>query len=52
MIPGGMGLAFHSARRDKEVWPAEERNALVKAERAAMSGADVQAIETSSMIQD
>ena len=52
LIPGGTGLAFHRARREKEVWEAEERTALLQAERAAMSGGDVEAIETSTMTQD
>jgi DNA-directed RNA polymerase subunit beta' len=25
LIPGGTGLAFHRARKEKEVWEAEER---------------------------
>jgi DNA-directed RNA polymerase subunit beta' len=48
LIPGGTGLAFHRARREKEVWEAEERNNLLNAERAAMSGADIEATETTS----
>lgn len=30
------GLAFHRARKEKEVWEAEERKALLEAERAAI----------------
>jgi DNA-directed RNA polymerase beta' subunit len=29
LIPGGTGLAFHRARKEKEVWEAEERQALL-----------------------
>jgi DNA-directed RNA polymerase subunit beta' len=36
LIPGGTGLAFHRARKEKEVWEAEERKALLDAERAAI----------------
>lgn len=36
LIPGGTGLAFHRARKEKEVWEAEERKALLEAERAAI----------------
>ena len=42
----------HRARREKQIWEAEESTALPQAERAAMSGADVEAIETSTMTQD
>jgi len=35
LIPGGTGLAFHRARREKEVWEAEERKALLESEKAA-----------------
>ncbi|MCG2584801.1 DNA-directed RNA polymerase subunit beta' [Massilia sp. TS11] len=40
LIPGGTGLAFHRARKEKESWEAEERKALLEAERAAI-GSDV-----------
>jgi len=29
LIPGGTDLAFHRARKEKEVWEAEERQALL-----------------------
>jgi DNA-directed RNA polymerase subunit beta' len=32
LIPGGTGLAFHRARKEKEVWGAEERQALLQQE--------------------
>jgi DNA-directed RNA polymerase subunit beta' len=35
LIPAGTGLAFHRARKEKETWEAEERNALLQAEQAA-----------------
>jgi len=28
LLPAGTGLAFHRARKEKEVWKAEERKAL------------------------
>jgi DNA-directed RNA polymerase subunit beta' len=46
LIPGGTGLAFHRARREKEVWEAEERTALLQAERAAQASTDLEALET------
>jgi DNA-directed RNA polymerase subunit beta' len=48
LIPGGTGLAFHRARREKEVWEAEERNALLQAERAAMGSPEAEAVETTT----
>jgi DNA-directed RNA polymerase subunit beta' len=45
LIPGGTGLAFHRARKEKEAWEVEERQALLASEKAAMSGGDVEAIE-------
>ncbi|MEF9926609.1 MAG: DNA-directed RNA polymerase subunit beta', partial [Massilia sp.] len=44
LIPGGTGLAFHRARKDKEVWEAEERQALLQQEKANMA-AELQAME-------
>jgi DNA-directed RNA polymerase subunit beta' len=44
LIPGGTGLAFHRARKEKEAWEVEERKALLDAEKAAMSS-ELQAIE-------
>jgi DNA-directed RNA polymerase subunit beta' len=43
-IPGGTGLAFHRARKEKEVWEAEERQALLQQEKANMA-AELQAME-------
>jgi len=37
LIPGGTGLAFHRARKEKEAWEVEERNALLQAEKASMA---------------
>jgi hypothetical protein len=34
LIPGGTGLAFHRARKEKEQWEVEERQALLAAEKA------------------
>ena len=44
MITGGTGLAFHRARKEKEVWEAEERQALLQQEKANMA-AELQAME-------
>jgi DNA-directed RNA polymerase subunit beta' len=44
LIPGGTGLAFHRARKEKEVWEAEERQALLQQEKANMA-AEPQAME-------
>jgi DNA-directed RNA polymerase subunit beta' len=46
LIPGGTGLAFHRARKEKEAWEVEERQALLLAEKASMSGGDVETTET------
>jgi len=35
LIPAGTGLAFHRARKEKETWEAEERTALLQAEKVA-----------------
>jgi DNA-directed RNA polymerase subunit beta' len=43
LIPGGTGLAFHRARKEKEVWEAEERQALLQQEKANMA-AELQAM--------
>ncbi|MFJ3047379.1 DNA-directed RNA polymerase subunit beta' [Herbaspirillum chlorophenolicum] len=39
LIPAGTGLAFHRARKEKDVWEAEERAALLEAERTSHSDA-------------
>jgi DNA-directed RNA polymerase subunit beta' len=44
LIPGGTGLAFHRARKEKEAWEAEERQALLQQEKANMA-AELQAME-------
>jgi DNA-directed RNA polymerase subunit beta' len=36
LIPAGTGLAFHRARKEKDAWEAEERAALLEAERASV----------------
>ncbi len=37
LIPAGTGLAFHRARKLKETWEADERVALLEAEKAAFA---------------
>jgi DNA-directed RNA polymerase subunit beta' len=37
LIPAGTGLAFHRARKLKEGWEADERQALLEAERASVA---------------
>ncbi|MGB7479186.1 MAG: DNA-directed RNA polymerase subunit beta' [Burkholderiaceae bacterium] len=37
LIPAGTGLAFHRARKEKDAWEAEERAALLEAERQAQA---------------
>ncbi|QJD99746.1 DNA-directed RNA polymerase subunit beta' [Massilia forsythiae] len=44
LIPGGTGLAFHRARKEKEAWEAEERQNLLQQEKANMA-AELQAME-------
>ena len=44
LIPGGTGLPFHRAREEKEVWEAEERQALLQQEKANMA-AELQAMK-------
>jgi DNA-directed RNA polymerase subunit beta' len=44
LIPGGTGLAFHRAKKEKEAWEAEERQALLQQEKANMA-AELQAVE-------
>ncbi|MBY0558053.1 MAG: DNA-directed RNA polymerase subunit beta', partial [Burkholderiaceae bacterium] len=45
LIPGGTGLAFHRARKEKEQWEVEERQALLAAEKAAMAGSEADVSE-------
>ncbi|MDF3037044.1 MAG: rpoC, partial [Paucimonas sp.] len=53
LIPAGTGLAFHRARKEKETWEAEERNALLQAELASREEeADNAAPEESTQGQD
>lgn len=35
LIPAGTGLAYHRARKEKDAWDAEERAALLEAEKQA-----------------
>lgn len=35
LIPAGTGLAFHRARKKKDIWEADERAALLESERQA-----------------
>ena len=44
LIPGGTSLAFYRARKEKEVWEAEERQAPLQQEKANMA-AELQAME-------
>jgi DNA-directed RNA polymerase subunit beta' len=50
LIPGGTGLAFHRARKEKEAWEVEERKALLDAEKANMAD-ELQAIEDTATQQ-
>jgi DNA-directed RNA polymerase subunit beta' len=50
LIPGGTGLAFHRARKEKEAWEAEERQALLQQEKANMA-AELQAMEDQQAAQ-
>jgi DNA-directed RNA polymerase subunit beta' len=50
LIPGGTGLAFHRARKEKEAWEAEERAALLQQEKANMA-AELQAMEDQQQAQ-
>ncbi|MFZ3288777.1 MAG: DNA-directed RNA polymerase subunit beta', partial [Telluria sp.] len=47
LIPGGTGLAFHRARKEKEAWEVEERQALLQQEKANMAS-ELQAMEDST----
>lgn len=37
LIPAGTGLAYHRARKEKDAWDAEERAALLEAEKQAQT---------------
>jgi DNA-directed RNA polymerase subunit beta' len=43
LIPAGTGLAYHRARKLKEAWEAEERAAMLQAEKAALATAQANA---------
>jgi DNA-directed RNA polymerase subunit beta' len=47
LIPGGTGLAFHRAKKEKEQWEVEERAALLQQEKANMAS-ELQAMEDST----
>jgi DNA-directed RNA polymerase subunit beta' len=47
LIPGGTGLAFHRAKKEKEAWEVEERAALLQQEKANMAS-ELQAMEDST----
>jgi DNA-directed RNA polymerase subunit beta' len=47
LIPGGTGLAFHRAKKEKEAWEVEERSALLQQEKANMAS-ELQAMEDST----
>jgi DNA-directed RNA polymerase subunit beta' len=47
LIPGGTGLAFHRAKKEKEAWEVEERAALLQQEKANMAS-ELQAMEDSN----
>src|SRR5450830_1580278 len=47
LIPGGTGLAFHRAKKEKEQWEVEERAALLQQEKANMAS-ELQAMEDSN----
>ena len=47
LIPAGTGLAYHRARKEKETWEAEERQALLQAEEASR-GAEVESEEAAT----
>ena len=42
LIPAGTGLAFHRARKLKESWEADERSAVLNAEKATFSVSEEQ----------
>jgi DNA-directed RNA polymerase subunit beta' len=44
LILSGSGLAFHCARKEREVWQAEERHSLLQQEKANVA-AELQAME-------
>jgi hypothetical protein len=47
LTPGGTGLAFHRAKKEKEAWEVEERAALLQQEKANMAS-ELQAMEDST----
>jgi DNA-directed RNA polymerase subunit beta' len=48
LIPAGTGLAYHRARKEKDSWEAEERAAMLQAEKAARAAA--QAAESAEAV--
>jgi DNA-directed RNA polymerase subunit beta' len=44
LIPGGTGIAFHCAKREKKVWETEESQDLLQQEKANMAS-ELQAME-------
>lgn len=53
LIPAGTGLAFHRARKEKEIWEEEDRMALLESEKIARQGNDdVQIAETTNVATD
>ena len=48
LIPAGTGLAYHRARKLKETWEADERNAMLQAEKAAFA-TNVEATSTTEV---
>ena len=51
LISGDTGLAIHRARKEKEVWEAEERQALLQQEKANMA-VELQAMEDQQVASD
>jgi hypothetical protein len=47
LIPGGAGLEFHRAKKEKDTWEVEERAALLQQEKANMAS-ELQAMEDST----
>jgi DNA-directed RNA polymerase subunit beta' len=47
LIPAGTGLAYHRARKMKETWEADERAALLQAEKELFAPAPAAVVEAS-----
>ncbi|MDQ9170941.1 DNA-directed RNA polymerase subunit beta' [Oxalobacteraceae bacterium R-40] len=52
LIPAGTGLAFHRARKEKESWEAEERHAMLQAEREARAAEELAEIPETTNAPD